>query len=82
MDGVLAGNHWDLGSNPRSPQILFVLFPQVFQYKACKEVHHVPHASACHVAPSLDPMVKSGGLPYSQSTSALGNYQSQTGLRG
>ena len=54
----MSGNHWDLGSIPRSTQTLVHIFSNVFLYRLPNSEHHIPHASACQVAPKLNPMVR------------------------
>ena len=39
---ALAGNHWDLGSNPRSTQNSFISFLNMFMCRIPKAFHHMP----------------------------------------
>ena len=38
----LANDHWDLGSNPRSPQNAYVIFLYMFLCRSPKGKHHIP----------------------------------------
>ena len=51
---VLSGNHWDLGSIPRSPKPLFIFFSTCSHAGLPRAFYHAPHASSCQVAGKAD----------------------------
>ena len=53
-----AGNeHWDLGSNPRSPKTLFIFLLQVFPCDVQRVDHYALADLEGYVACKTDPMV-------------------------
>ena len=58
VEDELAGNHWDLGSNPRSTPNAYIILFHVIICRLPKDEHHAPHASACQVAGKADPVAK------------------------
>ena len=53
---ALDGKHWDLGSNPRSPQFASIILFNSFPCSFHPNDHHTPNASACHVSQMVHPV--------------------------
>ena len=81
MAGTRAYDHWDLGSNPRSPQNLVTFIFQVFLCSLPKEVHHIPQLSTRQVACKANPVAMSGRSPYSPVKKHVDNHKSQKDLQ-
>ena len=60
-------DHWDLGSNPRSPKIIIAIFLQLIQYALCLVVYHASQLSTRQVACKANLKAKDEGPSYSQS---------------
>ena len=78
---ALAGKHWDLGSNPRSPHITSIILFDLFPCSFHPNDHHTSNASACHVSPMIHPVARNQeSMEYSSQRVGMWSKKSASGL--
>ena len=65
MAGAQAYEHWDLGSNPRSPKILFAILFQAIPCSIPSRAHHTPLSRHLPSGFRSDPLVRAASSSYS-----------------
>ena len=75
--GRWLGKYWDLGSNPRSPQIISIILFHIFPCSAHSRAHHTPNALACHMNQEINPVARTWSPPCTLVNRRIRNHKSQ-----